>query len=56
VVTGGPQHDYRLKESFYLTRVEVRDREDTDGKRYFIAHCIVKSFKLIPHMVLNYRT
>jgi son of sevenless-like protein len=31
VVTGGPQHDYRLKESFYLTRVEVRDKEDTDG-------------------------
>ena len=32
VVTGGPQHEYRLKESLYVTKVEVRDKEDTEGK------------------------
>jgi len=31
-VTGGPQHEYRLKEFFYLTKVEVRDKEATEGK------------------------
>lgn len=31
VVTGGTQFDYRLKEYYYLTKVEVRDKEDTDG-------------------------
>lgn len=31
VVTGGIQFDYRLKEYYYLTKVEVRDKEDTDG-------------------------
>jgi hypothetical protein len=32
VVTSGSQHEYRLKESFYLTKVEVRDKEDTEGE------------------------
>jgi len=32
VVSAGSQHEYRLKESFYLTKVEVRDKEDTEGK------------------------
>jgi len=31
-VTGGPQHEYRLKESFYLTKVDVRDKEDAEGE------------------------
>ncbi|CAL8111020.1 unnamed protein product [Orchesella dallaii] len=30
VVTGGTQFDYRLKEYYYLTKVEVRDKEDTE--------------------------
>ncbi|ODM97917.1 Protein son of sevenless [Orchesella cincta] len=30
VVTGGTQFDYRLKEYFHLTKVEVRDKEDTE--------------------------
>lgn len=35
VVTGGTQFDYRLKEYYYLTKVEVRDKEDTDGEHEF---------------------
>lgn len=42
VVPGGTQGEYRLKEYFYLTKVEVRDKEDTDGTNMNKIHEVLR--------------
>ena len=38
-VTGPVGGEFRMKEKFHIRRVEIHDREDTDGKFHTHDHC-----------------